>query len=313
MEDLNKQAKADYSEVTSVSAETLEQVAQGHIFVVRDVPEVAELATFTTGYVSEIARRMFGIRIDDDLGNIHQYLTQTQAKELHHAIQKNYDNVRVVPMTIARLLRQAGLERQCLLSVQVHFRLHVPTKDGVGLGATAHRDSWYSLPAEGLNFWMPCTFESDIGLTIFPSEKDRKLRLGPKDEISGNFTLPQFDASAVAAVTPNFGVGDMILFAGDHLHRSAPNTSERTRVSWDYRVLRLEDLQPSLRLHQFVFADLLLARPADTDWQSRETQRRLRTSGALGAWSARSLTSRHPGLSQLGRKFKDAFPNICHR
>lgn len=298
-----------YVETSALSVPVLTRAAAGEIFVVKQVDELAELIDFTSNYVPDVAYRMFGCRIGGDLDNIHRHLTPQQAKQLHLYIQKNEDKVVAAPMAVARVLRRAGIDEQCLLSVQVHFRMHIPAGDGIGLGATPHRDSWYSLPSESLNVWMPCTFDSSIGVTFYPGKWRRKLTLGPKDNTS-NFTLPGFDANEAGIVSPSFDRNDMVLFAGNHLHQSTRNTTDKTRVSWDYRVVQLTDLQPSLRLHQFVFADLFLERPDDLQWQSAETQRRLRKAGKLGSYLARGVIRRRPGLSQLIRNVKDAFPNV---
>src|SRR6185295_3386210 len=95
------------------------------------------------------------------------------------------------------------------------------------------------------------------------------------------------------AVVPEYGEGDCLVFSGEHLHHTQANQTDRTRVSWDYRVLPIRGLRASPRLHEFVLASAF-RRGAPAPEQQAATQSALQAQGRRGAYWAR-LTSRRAG------------------
>lgn len=57
-----------------------------------------------------------------------------------------------------------------------------------------------------------------------------------------NHPVPQEDLSREPEFRTAMGPGSMLLFSSGHLHATAPNSSDRTRFSIDFRTVHREDL-----------------------------------------------------------------------
>ncbi|MEV5880824.1 phytanoyl-CoA dioxygenase family protein [Streptomyces sp. NPDC052101] len=86
----------------------------------------------------------------------------------------------------------------------------------------AHVDSWFNTPINSVNLWMAVSrVRRDNGLTIWPDTFRRPLRHDGVQLLHGQ---PVGDPVEV-----ELSPGDLLLFAGDHLHATRPNTSPETR------------------------------------------------------------------------------------
>lgn len=89
-----------------------------------------------------------------------------------------------------------------------------------------HRDSWYNTGVNSINLWMAVSrVRKGNGLLVFPDAYRRGTR-----RHSGFPTGSTHLADPVGKPI-NFEMepGDILLFAGDHLHSSEPNTTDETR------------------------------------------------------------------------------------
>lgn len=165
---------------------------------------------------------------------------------------------------VREIVTQAGLPPEF-----THYDLPKPRTSfpvghlttGVAFAFPWHRDSWYSAPAQQLNWWMP----------IYPVRPDNSMSfdLGSFDQpvtnTSDTFDYYQNNAqrrttaasvgreqqarpSAVDHKPANEFIvlpppGGILLFAGAQLHTSIPNTSGRARYSIDFRTVDARDLQ----------------------------------------------------------------------
>ncbi|MEU7486997.1 phytanoyl-CoA dioxygenase family protein [Streptomyces sp. NPDC042319] len=86
----------------------------------------------------------------------------------------------------------------------------------------AHVDSWFNTAVNSVNLWMAVSrVRHDNGLLLWPDAYRSPLRhdgvrLDPHQEIG-------------EPVEVELGRGDVLLFAGDHLHATRPNTGPETR------------------------------------------------------------------------------------
>ncbi len=124
---------------------------------------------------------------------------------------------------------------------------------GIATGFPWHRDTWYSAPAQQLNWWLP----------VFPVREDNAMAFDldsfgkavPND--SGTFDYYRHNAARpgmAAQVTRHTAArpeaaghkpvqetvvlpapGQVLLFSGAQLHATIPNTSGRARYSVDFR------------------------------------------------------------------------------
>ena len=134
---------------------------------------------------------------------------------------------------------------------------------GVSYAYKAHRDIWYSSPAAQLNWWLPVwDVTPDKTMVFYPGYWDRPINNTSEDFDYGEWVRI---GRAVAAsqikedtrkhplplqdLTPDeefrFGAtaGDLVLFSASQLHATAPNTSDATRYSLDFRTVNIEDLR----------------------------------------------------------------------
>lgn len=167
------------------------------------------------------------------------------------------------------LIRDVLAEFGCDLE-QTYFdvpRLRTSTSDdyltsGISYAFHPHRDTWYSAPFSQINWWMP----------IFPVVPENVMAFHPRywsqpvrnssrryDYYEWNRTSRQTAAQHIKNDTrdqpkpeepvelePQVRVvpeaGGMLLFSGNQLHSTVPNTSGRTRFSIDFRTVYLPDV-----------------------------------------------------------------------
>ncbi len=108
-----------------------------------------------------------------------------------------------------------------------------------------HRDTWYGSPQQQINLWGP----------IYPLETNETLRLLPayyyrsiKNSSRGydvwrnavGLNLPPMLREHVDVsnpIAPPLAMGDVLVFAAHHLHHSALNQRETTRIVFEFRLL----------------------------------------------------------------------------
>jgi len=131
---------------------------------------------------------------------------------------------------------------------------------GVAFAFPWHRDTWYSAPAQQINWWLP----------VFPVREDNAMSFDLASfgravpNTSDAFDYYRNNASRITTAT---GVtrevqarpgavdhqpaqeliilpapGEVLLFSGNQLHASIPNTSGRARFSVDFRTVDVADL-----------------------------------------------------------------------
>lgn len=127
-----------------------------------------------------------------------------------------------------------------------------------------HRDTWYSHPQSQISWWMPLHDVTEADTFVFYPEyfdraaendsgdfdydtwiRDRRsLRIGWQNPNAGTEALyPGFRGELPETETVGFSAraGDMLVFAGAHLHRTLPNNTGKTRFSVDFRTVHLGD------------------------------------------------------------------------
>jgi hypothetical protein len=131
---------------------------------------------------------------------------------------------------------------------------------GVAFAFPWHRDTWYSAPRQQLNWWLP----------IFPVREDNAMKFDLDGfgrhvlNDSDTFDYYRHNASRAglaAQVTSETAArpraldyrprrevtilpvpGQVMLFSGDHLHATIPNTSSVARFSADFRTINMPDV-----------------------------------------------------------------------
>jgi hypothetical protein len=146
-------------------------------------------------------------------------------------------------------------------------RLRTSTSDdfltsGISYAYHPHRDTWYSAPFSQLNWWMPIyPAVPENVMALHPQYWNRSVRNSSQRYNYYEWTRTSRPAAAQhiktdtrdqprpeesAQLEPQLRVvpevGGVILFSGNHLHSTVPNTSGRTRFSIDFRTVNLDDV-----------------------------------------------------------------------
>ena len=134
---------------------------------------------------------------------------------------------------------------------------------GIAYAWHPHRDTWTAALPSQINWWIPVyELHADNAMTFFPQYWDHPVKnsssgynyfLWNQQHRGGHVTKylkedprpiprPQEEISTSPEVRLICPVGGVILFSAAHLHASVPNTSGRTRFSFDFRTVQLDDI-----------------------------------------------------------------------
>jgi Phytanoyl-CoA dioxygenase (PhyH) len=133
---------------------------------------------------------------------------------------------------------------------------------GISYAFHPHRDTWYSAPFSQLNWWIPI-YPVDVEnvMAFHPQywntpvqngsrrynyyEWNRTSRLSAAQHIKTD-TRDQPKPEEPVQLEPQVRVvpevGGLMLFSGNQLHSTVPNTSGKTRFSIDFRTVHLDDV-----------------------------------------------------------------------
>ena len=134
---------------------------------------------------------------------------------------------------------------------------------GIAYAWHPHRDTWTAALPSQINWWIPVyELHADNAMTFFPQYWDRPVKnsssgynyfLWNQQHRGGHVTKylkedprpiprPQEEIQTSPEIRLICPVGGVILFSAAHLHASVPNTSGRTRFSFDFRTVQLDDI-----------------------------------------------------------------------
>ena len=134
---------------------------------------------------------------------------------------------------------------------------------GLAYAFKPHRDTWYSPPMCQLNWWLPVyEIEANNGMAFYPdywdqpvknssntwhyrlwNETGRKLasQQGTKDDRKQSEALEALNLDPDLRLVPE--QSGLMIFSAAHLHGTVPNTTNRTRISIDFRTVHLDELE----------------------------------------------------------------------
>jgi hypothetical protein len=135
---------------------------------------------------------------------------------------------------------------------------------GIAYAWHPHRDTWYSAPFSQINWWTPVyPIRSDNCMAFHPRyfrepvpntssgynyyEWNAKFRGASVTKLTKKDDRPLPKPTTALEREPETRivcpVGGVILFSGQHMHSSVPNTSGVTRFSIDFRTVHRADLE----------------------------------------------------------------------
>lgn len=232
----------------------------GEVIVYTDVPEVAAFAAFTRELITDTfapdePRAVHTSRPPDELADI---LIDFKPRFIHH------------PESIAHVQRITD----ALGAAPADTHADVPKlrtafpegglSTGIAKAFQPHRDTWYAAPRQQINWWLPVwPVATNNAMEFYPRWFGRAIpntsgaynyycaniwRSRIKDFSGGvdarvhpapEHPLPD-DEPSLCLLPP---VGGVMLFSGDQLHASIPNTSDVTRYSIDFRTVHITDVR----------------------------------------------------------------------
>jgi len=167
---------------------------------------------------------------------------------------------------IPQLIEELGGDRS-----QVYFDVprmrsataHEYLTTGIAYAFHPHRDTWYSAPQAQINWWFPIyEIEPNNGMAFYPRFFARALensshtynyyrwnrdnraaaakQVGTDTRVQPRLTTDVDLEPEIRVVAP---VGGVMMFSGQHLHATVPNTTELTRFSIDFRTVHRGDLE----------------------------------------------------------------------
>ncbi len=233
-----------------------EAIYTGKLIVLTRLQAVSDLVDYTRDQLIELFRPY-------DPEHAHEFIEPAEMAKLLGEWKPRWIHADRSKQLVRDIIAQAGLPAEFTHYDVPRPRTSFPVghlTTGVAFAFPWHRDSWYSAPAQQLNWWLP----------IFPIREDNSVafdmsgfgRAVPNS--SGTFDYyrnnthrlstarqvgreEQSRPGAINHKAPQELIvlpspGSVLLFAGAQLHTSIPNTSGLARYSVDFRTVDARDL-----------------------------------------------------------------------
>lgn len=237
-----------------------ERVYAGDVVVRTHVPEIAAFAEFTKDLVTEAFAPHDPLTIQQARSHseLADLLIEFKPRFIHHPESKEH---------VRRITTALGAVPEDLYADVPKLRTAFPTghlNTGIAYAFQAHRDTWYAAPPQQLNWWMPIwPVAENNAMEFYPRYfgKVRENNSGDynyyvanawrghiKDFSGGKDTRvhpapvsPLGPEEPVLRVLPP--VGGIMIFSGDQLHATTPNSSGVARYSVDFRTVHAPDVR----------------------------------------------------------------------
>ena len=240
-------------------AERRRRLYGGDVLVYTHVPEIAAFAAYTR----EMIRELFA---PHDPLLIHQVKSPEELADILIEFKPRWIHDPRSMEHVRDIVRALGGDPERIHADVPKLRTAFPQgglSTGIAYAFQVHRDTWYSAPKQQINWWMP----------VWPVEADNIMEFYPRgfgnvvENNSGDYNYYQANMwrSNIksfsggkdtrvhpAPVTPLDEneprltvvppVGGIMLFSGDQLHASIPNTTKATRYSIDFRTVDRADV-----------------------------------------------------------------------
>lgn len=238
------------------AAELRQRLYRGDLIVLTNLPSVGKFVEHTREQLVELFKPY-------DPEHAHEHIDKAEMAKLLGSWKPRFIHAARSKELVCKIVREAGFSAE-----ETHYDVPKPrTSFPVGHLATGiayafpwHRDSWYSAPAQQINWWLPVfTVREDNAMCFDLQHFDRAVT-----NTSGDFDYYRNNAARLTTATQisderqvrpaavNFTPidelvviappGAVILFAGAQLHASIPNTSSSARFSVDFRTVEVPDL-----------------------------------------------------------------------
>jgi hypothetical protein len=245
---------------TFTDDERRRRIYLGDIIVYTKVPEISEFARFTRHLITSAMA-------PDEPTTVHSSRSQEELADLLITLKPEFIHHPESIANVRRITTALGVSPDLTYADVPKLRTAFPSgglSTGIAYAFQAHRDTWYAAPPQQVNWWMP----------VWPSRADNVMEFYPRwfDQIRDNSSdqfnyyvanewrgrIKDFSGGKDTRVHPAPlvpidvteprlclvpPVGGVMLFSGNHLHATIPNTSAATRYSVDFRTVQLVDVR----------------------------------------------------------------------
>ncbi len=241
----------------AVSGDDLrQQLYSGNLVILTRLRALNDFVDYTREELTELFS-------PHDPEHVHEHIDPSEMARILGAWKPRFIHSEQSKKLVRAVVEEAGFPPE-----DTHYDLPKPRTSfpvghlttGVAFAFPWHRDTWYSAPAQQINWWLP----------IFPVREDNAMSFDLASfgravpNTSDGFDYYQNNASRLTTST---GVtrevqsrpgavdhkpgqelvilpapGEVLLFSGQQLHASIPNTSGRARFSVDFRTVYVPDL-----------------------------------------------------------------------
>jgi hypothetical protein len=240
-----------------LSGEELRQALYaGHLVILTRLQALRDFVDYTREELTELLR-------PHDPEHAHEQIEPAEMAKILSVWKPRYIHSERSKKLVRAVVEEAGFSPE-----DTHYDLPKPRTSfpaghlttGVAFAFPYHRDTWYSAPAQQINWWLP----------IFPVRENNAMTFDlvcfdrPVPNTSDAFDYYQNNAGRRTTATgvtrdvqarpgavdhkPEQGLvilpapGEVLLFSGNQLHASTSNTSGRARFSVDFRTVDVPDL-----------------------------------------------------------------------
>lgn len=224
---------------------SLQEALSGQMFLVRGALQHCGMLEPVRQMTFSAVAETVSSRIAHDLANrgleqLHTLVTLPQASAVRSALETRLMPLSA-PMALAFLDLLARQSAPIYLCKHFGVRIMMPQdaiaayrsalEDAIGfmLPHDLHMDSWYNTGVNSINLWIAVSrVRRGNGLLIYPEVYGKEI------EWRGGSIDP--DARLGTPVNFEMEAGDVLVFAGDHLHSSEPNVTNETRYVLTKRI-----------------------------------------------------------------------------
>lgn len=226
----------------------------GQIIIFRGFATVAAL----TDRLAASCRRHLGEEPESVHVRMAEDVVNEAAGALQHEIQKDAGIAQLVNEALAAV----GVDLERTFGDGLKQRVQMASSRSGARAVSplgAHRDTWGSNVMAQTNWWAPVyPVTPERTVAMFPTLFDRPVA---NDSAGWDFRElvrrlkqegpePDYPLLPLASDPPDWSEalpisiepGDLLCFSGAHLHASVPNTTERTRLSWELRTINADDV-----------------------------------------------------------------------
>ncbi len=147
------------------------------------------------------------------------------------------DNFQKIYCSLGKKIIDKFYDKRALIQKTPTARIQPPQY----MTTSFHCDAWYGHSSITTSFWMPLT--KVYKNNTLHMAKDRKLSLDTLEElVNSDYDLEKINNVSKSICEPILiDYGQIMCFKSDMLHGAKVNTSDKTRVTFDFRILESKD------------------------------------------------------------------------